>query len=64
MSKPRASSYLPIHYEIENLCFVSVLKLVFELQQFFVAAVAKEFTDDLCSVSMPSLSSTEVYMLD
>jgi len=57
-----ASSYLPVR---KSLGFISVLKLVFELQPLFiVVAVMKEFMDDLCSVNIPSLSSTEVYMED
>ena len=31
-----------------------MLRLVFELQPLFDAAGMKEFTDDLCSVNMPS----------
>ena len=50
--------------ELENLDLVSVLKLVFELQLLFDVVVTKELTDDLCSVNMPPLSSTEVYMED
>ena len=36
----------------------------FELQPLFDVAVTKELTDDLCSVNMPPLSSTEEYMED
>ena len=50
---------LPAHGELENLCFISLLGLVYELQLF---TVMNELTDDLCSVIMPSLLSTEVYM--
>ena len=44
-----------IHWEFENLCFVSVLKLVFGLQSLLDFAVTKEFTDEICSVNMPFL---------
>jgi len=43
---------------------VSVLKLVVELQPFFDVVMTKEFTDNLCSVNMSPLSSTEVCMED
>ena len=62
INKLSVSFCLPIHKQFENLCLFSVLKLVFELQSLFGIAMMKEFTDDLCSVIMPSLSSTEVYM--
>ena len=64
INKPWISLCLPIRKEFKNLCLVSILRLVLELQPFFDVAVAKEFTDDLCSVNMPSLLSTEVYMED
>ena len=60
INKPRVSSCLPIYKELQNLNLVSVLKLVFELQPLFDFAVTKELTDDLCSVNMPPLLSTEV----
>ena len=63
-NKPWVSSCLPIYKELENLDFISVLKLVFVLQPLFDVAVMKELTEDLCSVNMPPLSSTEVYMED
>ena len=62
INKPWVSLCLPIHKEFKNVCLVSVLKLVFELQLLFDTAVMKKFTNNLCSVNMPSLSSTEVYM--
>ena len=64
INKPWVSLGSPIHKEFENLCLVSVLKLVFKLQPLFDAVVTKEFTDDLCSVNTPPLSRTEVYMED
>ena len=36
----------------------------FELQPLFDVAMTKEFMNNLCSVNMPSLLSTEVYMED
>jgi len=38
--------------------------LVFELQLLLDFAVTKEFTNDICSVNMPSLSSTKAYTED
>jgi len=43
---------------------VPVLKLVFELQSLFDVVVTKEVTDNLSSVNILPLSSTEVYMKD
>ena len=64
INKPWVSLCSPIHKEFENLCLVSILKLVFELQPLFDVMVMKEFRDDLCSVNTPPLLSTEVYMED
>ena len=64
INKPRVLSCSPIHKKFKNLCLISVLKLVFELQLLFDVGLMKEFTDDLCSVNTPPLSSTEVYMED
>jgi len=51
------------HLSIKSsIIFVSVLKVVFELQALFDVVVMKEFIDNFCSVNTPSLSSTEVYM--
>ena len=60
IDKPWVSSCLPIHKEFENLCLVSELKLVFELQPLLDVVMIKEFMDDLCSLNAPPLSSTKI----
>jgi len=50
--------------EFKNVCIVSVFELVLKLQTLFDVAVTKEFMENLCSLTMPLLLSTEVDMED
>ena len=43
INKSWVSLCLLIHWKFENLCFVSILTLVFKLQLLFDGAVTKEF---------------------
>ena len=58
ISKSWVSSCLPILWELENLCFRFRTQVIFRVT---ATAVTKDFMDDLRSVNMLSLSSTESY---
>ena len=59
MDKSWVSSCSHVHREYKNLCFISIHEKLSKLQTFVYNAVTKEFTDDRCSVNLPSFSNTE-----